>query len=144
MGARRHDWPHLHDNDAGKGRQASPSGLRAARGAGKGENMGATPCRRNEADCANSTFLDRMFSLCQPEQGREYQPERRSIRVHGHCTTIRLERAFWSVLEELAASEGGTVGALITRIHDHCLSANDKNLASCLRVVCLKYVNTSG
>jgi len=34
-----------------------------------------------------------------------------------------------------------TVAALITRIHDHCLVANQKNLASCLRVVCLKYIN---
>ena len=28
---------------------------------------------------------------------------------------------------------------IIEVIHDHCLVANDKNLASCLRVICLKY-----
>jgi predicted DNA-binding ribbon-helix-helix protein len=100
--------------------------------------------KSGEAANAADTFLDRMFSLCQPEQSRQYRPERRSIRVHGHCTTIRLEVAFWNVLEDLALNEGVTVSALITRIHDHCLSANDKNLASCLRVVCLKYVNLSG
>lgn len=86
--------------------------------------------------------LARMFSLCNADQNSEYQPEKRSIRIHGHSTTIRLERAFWSVLEELARDEGVTVAAVITKISDHCQFANEKNLASCLRVVCLKYINT--
>ncbi|MDA8230579.1 MAG: ribbon-helix-helix domain-containing protein [Magnetospirillum sp.] len=85
--------------------------------------------------------LYRLFSLCNAEQVREYLPEKRSIRIHGHSTTIRLERAFWTVLDEMAAEEGITASALVTRIHDHCLVNNDKNLASCLRVVCLKYIN---
>lgn len=85
--------------------------------------------------------LARLFGLCSPEQQREYIPEKRSFRIHGHSTTVRLERAFWTVLEELAREEGIGVGALITRIHDHCLVTNDKNLSSCLRVVCLKYIN---
>lgn len=85
--------------------------------------------------------LTRMLSLCSPEQSREFMPEKRSLRIHGHSTTIRLERAFWTVLEEMAREEGDTIGALIARIHEHCLVTNDKNLASCLRVVCLKYIN---
>ncbi len=88
--------------------------------------------------------LDRLFSLCNAEQAREYQPEKRSVRIHGHSTTIRLERAFWTVLDEMASEEGVTASALVTRIHDHCLVNNDKNLASCLRVVCLKYINLGG
>ncbi|MGE5505966.1 MAG: ribbon-helix-helix domain-containing protein [Actinomycetota bacterium] len=87
------------------------------------------------------TPLARLFSLCNAEQSREYHPEKRSLRIHGHSTTIRLERAFWSVLDEMASEEGVTAATLVTRIHDHCLSTNDKNLASCLRVVCLKYIN---
>lgn len=90
------------------------------------------------------TPLARLFSLCETNREREYlpeyTPERRSIRLHGHSTTIRLERAFWAVLEELARQEGTSVAGLITCIHDHCLDANQKNLASCLRVVCLKYM----
>ncbi|CAA7624828.1 conserved hypothetical protein [Magnetospirillum sp. LM-5] len=85
--------------------------------------------------------LARLFGLCNSEQAREYAPEKRSIRIHGHSTTIRLERAFWTVLEEMARDEGVTANALIARVHDHCLINNDKNLASCLRVVCLKYIN---
>ncbi len=85
--------------------------------------------------------LSRLFALCNIDQQKEFGPERRSCRIHGHSTTIRLERAFWTVLELLADEEEMTVGSLVTRIHDHCQVANEKNLASCLRVVCLKYIN---
>lgn len=88
--------------------------------------------------------LARLFGLCNTGQSREYVPEKRSVRIAGHSTTIRLERAFWTVLEEMAGDEGVPVAALIGRIYEHCLDANDKNLASCLRVVCLKYVNLGG
>jgi predicted DNA-binding ribbon-helix-helix protein len=85
--------------------------------------------------------LDRLFGLCNVDQQAEFEPERRSLRIHGHSTTIRLERAYWTVLEILAGEEDLTVAALVTRIHDHCQTANEKNLASCLRVVCLKFIN---
>jgi predicted DNA-binding ribbon-helix-helix protein len=85
--------------------------------------------------------LDRLFAYCNPQQVREFSPERRSMRIGGHSTTIRLERAYWTVLEEMALEEATPLPALITRIAEHCLNANDKNLASCLRVVCLKYIN---
>lgn len=88
--------------------------------------------------------LTRIFSLCSAEQSREYEPEKRSFRIHGHSTTIRLERAFWTVLEEMAREEAASVAGIITRIQEHCLVTNDKNLASCLRVVCLKYINLGG
>lgn len=85
--------------------------------------------------------LAQLFAMCTPEEAREfYTPERRSIRIHGHSTTIRLENAFWSVLEGLAEREGITVVGIITRVHDHCRFSDQKNLASCLRVLCLKYV----
>ena len=86
--------------------------------------------------------LNQLFGLCATNnQDTEFLPERRSLRIHGHSTTIRLERAFWNVLEELAASEDQTVASVVTKIYDHCQFANQKNLASCLRVVCLKFIN---
>ncbi len=85
--------------------------------------------------------LSRLFALCNVDQQKEFAPERRSLRIHGHSTTIRLERAFWTVLDMLAREEDLTVASLVTRIHDHCQIANEKNLASCLRVVCLKFIN---
>ena len=90
----------------------------------------------------NSSPLSQLFGLCSTgNQDTEFLPERRSLRIHGHSTTIRLERAFWNVLEELAASEDLTVASVVTKIYDHCQVANQKNLASCLRVVCLKFIN---
>jgi predicted DNA-binding ribbon-helix-helix protein len=92
-------------------------------------------------DANQASPLAKLFTLCSPEQARElYTPERRSVRIHGHSTTIRLERAYWSVMEGLAEEENTSVAGLITRIHDHCQFSDQKNLASCLRVLCLKYV----
>ncbi len=90
----------------------------------------------------SGTPLSQLFELfCNTDQSEEYLPVRKSVRIHGHSTTLRLEKAFWTVLDVLAKEEGTTVAELVTRIHDHCLVANQKNLASCLRVVCLKYIN---
>ena len=52
-----------------------------------------------------------------------------------------LERAFWNVLDDMASESKITLPRLIERVHDGCLVANDKNIASCLRVICLKYLN---
>jgi predicted DNA-binding ribbon-helix-helix protein len=87
------------------------------------------------------TFLSHMFTACTTDQINEFIPEKRGFRIHGHSTTLRLESAFWTVLEEMASEENLTLGELIINIHDTCLIANDKNLASCLRVICLKYLN---
>lgn len=87
------------------------------------------------------TFLDHMFNACTTDQISEFVPEKRGFRIHGHSTTIRLERAFWNVLEVMAQDQCTTLPELIERIYDGCLVANDKNLASCLRVICMKFVN---
>ncbi len=84
--------------------------------------------------------LARLFATCTSDPSSEFQPVRRSVRIHGHSTTIRLEHAFWTVLQELAEMEELTLAAMITVIQDHCLTTDQHNLASCLRVVCLKYM----
>lgn len=85
--------------------------------------------------------LSHMFNACTTEQVQEFMPEKRSFRIQGHSTTIRLERAFWNVLELMADSHDLTLAEIICRIQNECIVANDKNLASCLRVMCLKYLN---
>jgi len=85
--------------------------------------------------------LGHMFQACTTDQIKEFIPEKRGFRIHGHSTTLRLESAFWTVLEEMARDESRTLSELVVMIHDTCLVANDKNLASCLRVICLKYLN---
>lgn len=89
----------------------------------------------------DNSILGHMFNACSTDQIAEFRPEKRGFRIHGHSTTIRLERAFWNALEAMAQDEAMTLPEMIQRIHDECIVANDKNLASCLRVICLKYVN---
>ena len=42
--------------------------------------------------------LDHMFNACTTSQISEFIPEKRGFRLHGHSTTICLERAFWNVV----------------------------------------------
>ena len=86
-------------------------------------------------------FLDHMFNACSIAQAQDFIPERRGFRLHGHSTSIRLERAFWNVLEAMASDLKMTLPELVRRIHDQCIVANDRNMASCLRVICIKYMN---
>lgn len=85
--------------------------------------------------------LDHIFNACTTDQMEEFIPVKRGFRIHGHSTTIRLERAFWNILELMAENRNVTLSNMIETIHDQCLVANDKNLASCLRVIAVKYIN---
>ena len=84
------------------------------------------------------TFL---FNACTTSQISEFIPEKRGFRIHGHSTTVSLEHAFWNVLEAMARECHLTMPRLLEFVLDNCLVANDKNLSSCLRVICLKYLN---
>ena len=88
------------------------------------------------------SVLGHVFSACTTAQISEFAPQKRGFRIHGHSTTIRLEAAFWHVLDHMGQELGMDMPVLIESIHDQCLVANDKNLASCLRVICLKYIES--
>ena len=90
-----------------------------------------------------ASVLGHVFHACTTEQISEFAPQKRGFRIHGHSTTIRLEAAFWHVLDDMGRELGMDMPELIETIHDQCLVANDKNLASCLRVICLKYTETA-
>jgi predicted DNA-binding ribbon-helix-helix protein len=65
----------------------------------------------------------------------------RSVRIAGHSTSVRLESAFWKVLEDIAAVEGLSTAKLISELYYEALEkhGNMANLASMLRTVCLIY-----
>ena len=86
-------------------------------------------------------FLAHIFNACSNDQIAEFTPVKRGFRINGHSTTIRLETAFWNTLEAMAKDLNCSLPELIERTQQGCLVANDKNLASCLRVICLKYIN---
>ena len=62
--------------------------------------------------------LDHMFNACTTSQISEFIPEKRGFRIHGHSTTISLERAFWNVLDDMASESKITLPRLIERVHD--------------------------
>jgi predicted DNA-binding ribbon-helix-helix protein len=70
-----------------------------------------------------------------------YASETRSVRLSGHVTSIRLESAFWATLEQVAASQGVTLGRFLTKLYDEVLELHGDvtNFASLLRCACLVY-----
>ena len=71
-----------------------------------------------------------------------YSCETRAIRLHGHCTSIRLEAGFWRILERIAAVEGTSVARFLVTLHDEVLARRGEigNFASLLRVTCLHWL----
>lgn len=74
-----------------------------------------------------------------------YESETRSIRLHGHCTSIRLERAFWATLDEIAAREGLSTPQFVAKLHDEVLELHGeaRNFASLLRCACLVHLRSA-
>lgn len=77
----------------------------------------------------------------QPIQTFSYQT--RSVRLGGHATSIKLESAFWVILEEIAGEVNAPLGRFLTELHDEVLmlSGDTHNFTSLLRCACLKYVS---
>ncbi len=71
-----------------------------------------------------------------------YESHTRSIRLSGHATSIRLEAAYWAMLEEIAAEQGVSVPRFLTKLHDEVLDFRGEitNFTSLLRCACLTYV----
>jgi predicted DNA-binding ribbon-helix-helix protein len=76
----------------------------------------------------------------QPPEVYSYQT--RSIRLAGHSTSIRLEAAFWTILEEIAAEENKSLPKFLTTLRDEVLEFRGEatNFTSLLRCACLTYV----
>jgi predicted DNA-binding ribbon-helix-helix protein len=81
-----------------------------------------------------------MFSGQSPDL---YESHTRSLRLGGHATSIRLEAAFWSILEEIAAEQGVSMPRFLTKLHDEVLDFRGEitNFTSLLRCACLTYVS---
>lgn len=71
-----------------------------------------------------------------------YRQVSRSIRLGGHCTSIRLEAAFWTLLDEIAAGQGLSTPKFLGLLHDEALELNGEvaNFASMLRTTCLLHL----
>jgi len=62
--------------------------------------------------------------------------------LHGVVTSVRLERGFWAILEEVASSEGLSLAKFLENLHDEAQVHHGEisNFASLLRVVCTTYL----
>lgn len=83
-----------------------------------------------------------MCSLFTSQDPATYASETRAVRLHGHVTSIRLETAFWGILEEIAARESMPLARFIATLHDEILDRVGEvpNFASFLRVTCVHWL----
>jgi predicted DNA-binding ribbon-helix-helix protein len=83
-----------------------------------------------------------MCCLFRSQNPASYAAETRAVRLHGHSTSIRLEAAFWDILEEIARKEEMSVARFISVLYDEVSSEENEigNLASFLRVTCTHYL----
>lgn len=80
-----------------------------------------------------------MCHLFASQSPDSYAFETRSIRLNGQSTSLRLEKVFWAILEEIAADEGMSVPRFISTLHQEILLLRGEvpNFTSHLRCVCV-------
>lgn len=80
-----------------------------------------------------------IYASTAPER---YDSEAHSLRIQGCVTSIRLEKEFWGILEEMAASEGQTTPELINVLYSevHQNYGEVRNFTSFLRTACTIYL----
>jgi predicted DNA-binding ribbon-helix-helix protein len=77
------------------------------------------------------------------EQGPDrYALTTRRMRLNGQSTSIRLENTFWHIVDEIAAGEGMTTPAFMSKLHSEVLELHGEpvNFSSVLRCTCLIYM----
>ena len=84
--------------------------------------------------------------MCQVFAGQDparYESITRRLRLNGQSTSIRLERAFWEIIDEIAAGEGTTTPAFVSKLHAEVLEqrGEPENFTSLLRCACLIHMD---
>ena len=83
--------------------------------------------------------------MCQIFAGQDpasYAYVARSVRLAGHATSIRLEAAFWDILDEIAQSQDLTTPRFLSTLYDEVMELRGgiANFSSLLRVACVLYL----
>mgnify|MGYP001793414527 FL=1 len=86
--------------------------------------------------------------MCQVFAGQDperYTSATRRIRINGQSTSIRLENAFWEVIDTIAESDGITTPVFISKLHSEVLELRGEpvNFTSLLRCACLRFMEVS-
>lgn len=79
--------------------------------------------------------------MCQVFAGQDparYEYVTRRLRLNGQSTSIRLERAFWRILDQMARKDGATTPAFLSKLHSEVLQQHGEatNFTSLLRCAC--------
>jgi predicted DNA-binding ribbon-helix-helix protein len=66
----------------------------------------------------------------------------RRLRLNGQSTSIRLENTFWHILDDIAAGEGMSTPAFMSKLHSEVLELHGEpaNFSSVLRCTCLIFL----
>ena len=80
--------------------------------------------------------------MCQMFAGQDparYEYVTRRLRLNGQSTSIRLERAFWGIVDQMAEKDGSTTPAFLSKLHSEVLEQHGEatNFTSLLRCACM-------
>ena len=80
--------------------------------------------------------------MCQMFAGQSpsrYEYVTRRLRLNGQSTSIRLERAFWGIVDRIAEKEGLATPAFLSKLHSEVLFQHGEapNFTSLLRCACM-------
>lgn len=83
--------------------------------------------------------------MCQIFAGQDpatYKSVTRSLRLNGQSTSIRLEAAYWQLLDQIAGAEGITTPGFLSKLHAEVLELHGeaRNFTSLLRCACLQHL----
>lgn len=86
--------------------------------------------------------------MCQVFAGQapeRYSCTTRRLRLNGQSTSIRLENAFWEVIDKIAENDSVTTPVFISTLHSEVLElrGEPENFTSLLRCACLKFLEAS-
>lgn len=87
--------------------------------------------------------------MCQMfiEENRDrFRSVTRRLRLNGQSTSIRLEGAFWAILDQMAGKEGMTTPAFVSKLHSEMLERHGEtvNFTSILRCACTLPLDDAG
>jgi predicted DNA-binding ribbon-helix-helix protein len=79
--------------------------------------------------------------MCQMFSGQDparYEYVTRRLRLNGQSTSIRLERAFWGIVDQMAERHGTSTPAFLSKLHSEVLQQHGEasNFTSLLRCAC--------
>ena len=71
-----------------------------------------------------------------------FSPLQRSIRIHGVCTCLRIEKIYWDILSSLARQQRMPLSTMLSEWDIHARTHHDeiKNFSAYVRVKCVAHL----